>query len=163
MSSLLFTLKSVFSGDFLVLFLITLFFFGIAFFLGRGRMSSILFAFYPSMLLYANFPYVNKMLVATGDKMIVLNKLGIFLLFLLPISYAIGKHTTDSFESNGVMKLLKTFGLALAGTGLTLVLSYGLVNFESLYDFGERIDSLFTNSEHVFYWNIGILVLLAFL
>ncbi len=163
MSSVISTLKGVFSGDTLVLVILFIVFFAYSMFLGRGRMLSFILAFYPASFLYINFPFVNKFLILHGDKMLALNKIVIFLLFLTPLTIIINRFIFQASDYVGSSKIFRTVGLSLCGVILVLVFAYAIAGMDALHDFSPKIDMLFSSMDRIFYWNLGIMALLAFL
>ncbi len=163
MSSLFLTLKSIFSGDTLFIVIAFAFFFGYAMLLGRGKIVSLILAYYPAVLLFNSFPFVNNLLVLQGDIMLTLNKIAIFLLFLAPLSILISRFVISESMHIGSSHFFRTAAFALCATALVLIFSYSTVSLDALHDFSPQIDLLFSSISRIFYWNTGILALFAFL
>lgn len=163
MSSILSTIQGIFSGDTLAIVILLAFFFAYASFLGRGRLISLILAFFPATILYNSFPFSADLIFLTGDMLITLNKVAIFVLFLAPISYVINRYIFATSDFTGSTKILRTLGLAICATAMVLIFSYGTISLDPIYNFSPQIDSLFAGLDRTFYWNIGVLALLAFL
>lgn len=163
MSSILTTLKGIFSGDTLAIVILLAFFFAYASFLGRGKLISLILAFFPATILFNSFPFANSLIVMSGDKLITLNKVAVFLIFLVPVSYVIDRYMFATSDFTGSTKILRTLGLSICAVTMVLIFSYSTVSLDALYNFSPQIDSLFTGLDRLFYWNIGVLALLAFL
>jgi hypothetical protein len=163
MSALVTTLKGIFSGDTLFLVICLLLFLGYAMFMGRGRIVSLLLSFYPATILFNSFPFASRFLVLHGGVPEVLNKVGVFLLFLIPISIVINRFVVSFSEHSGAAHFIRLLGFAVAGVALVLVFSYSTVSLNAIHDFSPAIDGLFATPSLIFYWNLGILAVLAFL
>ena len=150
-----------FSGD--AIFLVTLFvlFLIFALYFGRGRLISIILSFYPTTLLYNTFPFINKVIILSGDKMITLNRLVVFLVFLIPISITLERYIFSESEYNGSYNFFSLAGLSLATVVLVVLFSYTTLNFDLFHNFSPQIDSLFSGIDRIFYWNLVPLALLA--
>lgn len=163
MASLITSLKAFFSGDTLFLCIAFVVFFAYAMFMGRGKIISLILAFYPATLLYNLFPFTAKLVVLHGDKLIALNKVCIFLIFLVLLSIIISRYIFSASEYTGSAHLLRTAGLSICGVILLLVFSYSTVDLQIFHDFAPKIDALFTGISKLFYWNVGVWALLAIL
>ena len=141
---------------FVLLFMYTMYF-------GRGKMVSLILAFYPATFFYNTFPFLDKVIVLYGPQLIVLNKLAIFLFFLVPLAIIIDRFIFSTSEYTGSSHILRMIGLALAGVVMIIIFSYTTVNFDSLHDFGGGIDALFAGGNSFFYWNLVPIVLLGLL
>jgi hypothetical protein len=160
MQSILSKATSALSGD--VLFLVALFVvvFVCVMYFGKNRMASLVLAFYPATLLYKSFPFLNKLIVLSGDTGILVNKIVIFIVFFVLISIVIRKYLASYDESSGVFSKI---GLSLAIIIIILVFSYNIVSFDTFHNFSAQIDTLFKNNDLVFWWNLAPLVILAFI
>ncbi len=149
-------------GDMLFFVVGFIMFLIIALYAGKGRVISFILAYYPASILFSTLPFINKLLVLQ-DKMLVLNKIAVFLIFLVPLSIIINSYIFSESMHSGVQHLFRTSGLALIMLILVVVFSYSVVNYDSLHNFTTSTDALFTPLSRIFYWNIGIFALLAFL
>ena len=152
-----------FSGD--AVFLCTLFviFLALALYFGRGMIVSIILAFYPATFLFNTFPFMAKSIILSGDKLLVLNKIGVFFIFLLPLSIILNKYIFSESEYSSSPHILKSIGLSLSMVLLITLFSYSTVNFDVFHDFSPQIDILFNGGTRLFYWNLVPLALLAIL
>ncbi len=133
-----------------------------ALYAGKGRVISIILAYYPASILFSTLPFINKLMVLQGN-MLVLNKIAIFLIFLVPLSIIINSYIFSESMHSGAQHLLRTAGLALVLLVLTVAFSYSVVNYDAFHNFTTSTDVLFSPVGKVFYWNFGIFALLAFL
>lgn len=141
---------------FAVLFVLTMY-------LGKGRLVSVVLAFYPATLLYKSFPFMQKLLVATGEKPLLFNKLGIFLVFLILIYFAINKFISHYAEYGPGEGALRTGGFVLALVIMLIVFSYTTISLDPIHNFGSQIDSIFGTETRLFWWSLAPLALLGFL
>ena len=129
---------------------------------GKGRVISLILAYYPASMLFNTLPFINKLLILQ-DKMLVLNKIAIFLIFLIPLSIIINSYIFSESIHTGAPHLLRMVGLALIMLVLVVIFSYSVVNYDVFHNFTSSTDSLFTPLSRIFYWDVGIFFILAFL
>ena len=153
---------SFLSLDVIVLLVILLAIFFYILYFGRNRVISLIFAYYPAVMLYKAFPFTDRLLLLKGEKMLVLNHLLIFLVFLIPISIILGKYVFTESGYSGTTHIFRNIGLALCGLLLVLIFTQSVVNFDSFYHFSPTIETLFSTPTRLFWWNIAPFVLLAF-
>lgn len=149
-------------GDMLFFVVGFILFLVFALYAGKGRVISIILAYYPASILFNTLPFINKLLVLQGN-MLTLNKIAIFLIFLVPLSIIINSYIFSESMHSGAQHLLRTAGLALVLLVLTVAFSYSVVNYDAFHNFTTSTDVLFSPESKVFYWNFGIFALLAFL
>jgi hypothetical protein len=149
-------------GDMLFFVVGFILFLVFALYAGKGRVISVILAYYPASILFNTLPFINKLLVLQGN-MLVLNKIAIFLIFLVPLSIIINSYIFSESMHSGAQHLLRTAGLALILLVLTVAFSYSVVNYDAFHNFTSSTDVLFSPASKVFYWNFGIFALLAFL
>ncbi len=161
-SSTLSQIMSFLSGD--LLFLLVAFILLLIFSLygGRGRMISLILAYYPASLLFGTLPFIEKLLILQ-DKMLVVNKIAIFLIFLVPISIVINSYIFSESMYSGSAHFIRVGGLALLALILLVSFSYTTVNYDVFHNFGDSVDVLFNPLSRAFYWNTAIFVALAFM
>ncbi len=164
MQSILTYIKSIgnISTDVATLLIVFLAFFFYTLYFGKNRTISFILAYYPALFLYNAFPWVAKLTILTSERMLALNKVGIFLIFLLPLSIIINRYIFADSGAGGV-HILRVGGLALVCLTLVLLFSYTTVDLSTFHDFGSTIDMLFSTPTKVWVANLAPLVLLAFL
>ncbi len=151
-----------FTSDMGVLIILFLIFFGITFWFGRGIIVAFILSFYPSVLLYLNLPFLDKLMILQGDKLLLLNRGCVFLLLFILITVIINSYVSSlGGLSGGGENLLKASALSLTGVLLVLILSYSVLNLDMLHDFSPSIDALFSSNARLFWWNIVPFVVLA--
>lgn len=163
MSSITSKLSSFLSGDIIFLLAIFLLLFVLSMYFGKGRFASVILAFYPATILFKSFPFMTNLMVMTGDKGILFNKIVIFLIFLIPVYLVINKYVSHYGEYGTGEGALRSGGYAAALLILIVTFSYTTVNFDLIHNFGSQIDAIFEGAGRIFWWNIAPLALLAFL
>ena len=144
-----------FVATFLLFAIFTLYF-------GRGRIVSLILAYYPATILFNSLPFINRLLILQ-DKMLIVNKIAIYFIFLIPLSIVLNNYVSSESTYSGASHLVRTGGFALIALILLIMFSYSTVNYDLFHSFGDSVDHLFTPLSRVFYWNLGIFTLLAFL
>jgi hypothetical protein len=155
------------SSDVLFLGIAFIIFFVYSVYAGRNRTVSLVFAYYPAVLLYKNFPFASKLIIAQGAKMIALNKVGVFLIFFIPIYIIIsrfivieGLHLSKpNFMQK--MHLLRNVGLSLVCLSVLVLFSYTVIDLTVFHQFSPMIASLFSTPMRIFYINLVPIILLA--
>ena len=151
-----------FSSDIFILVILFIIFFAYAIYFGKNNIISLILAFYPAQLFYEHFPFINSLLVLKGDSLLILNKVLIFLLFLIPFSILIGRYIFKD-SGYGSMHYVRIAGYAVAMVILVLIFSYSIISLDVFHNFSPSIDVLFTPGNHIFWWNLAPLLLLFFL
>ncbi|MCX6701974.1 MAG: hypothetical protein NTX96_02140 [Candidatus Zambryskibacteria bacterium] len=159
MSAILTKITSALSGDIVFLLVTFVVIFLCAMYFGRNRIVSLILAFYPATLLYNSFPFINKFIVLSGDRAVVINKIGIFLVFFILVNLAINKYVALYDESSSTFR---KGGLAFAVLILFLLFSYTIVNFDVFHNFSSSIDVLFQGETRIFWWSLTPLIILWF-
>ena len=160
MSAILTKITSALSGDLAFRVVVFVLLFICAMYFGKNQMVSIVLSFYPATLLYNSFPFINKFIVLSGDRGVILNKVGIFLIFFVMTNFAIRKYISSYNESSSA---LKNGGLAFAVLILLLLFSYTTVSLDTVHNFSSSIDVLFAGGDRVFWWNLAPLAILIFI
>src|SRR3989344_3440742 len=150
MQSVLTYIKSIgnISTDVATLLIIFFAFFFYTLYFGKNRTISLILAYYPALFLYKAFPFAQKLMILHGEKGMILNTVGIFLIFFIPLSIIINRYIFSDSGSGGV-HILRVGGLALACLTLVLIFSYTVVDLSLFHDFGNRIDMLFSTPTRV--------------
>lgn len=156
-------LSAIFSADLGFILVLFVFIMGIAYFIGRSSLISLILSFYPATLLFKTFPFISKVIFLKGDVLETLNKVGLFLLFLIPITIIVRRFIFSLSDYTKGEGLLRLFGLSIAFLILVVFFSYNVVNYDVFHDFEPQIDTIFTITDSQFYWNIAPIALLAFL
>lgn len=163
MGAFLSGIVAVVGGDTLFLLSIFTLFFVSALYFGRGHVISYILAYFPAAVLYSSFPFLSHLIVLPTEKLIVVNKLVIFLVFLLPLTIIINRYIFTAGDYNGASTTLKSLGFASSATIIFLLFCYTTVNIDLLHDFSPQIDALFIGSASTFCWTLASLGILAIL
>lgn len=150
---------SYFSSDIFILFIIFVIFFAYALYFGKNQIISLILAFYPSQLFYEHFPFMNSLLVLKGDNLLLLNKVLIFLVFLILLDILIGRFVFQD-SGYGSMHYARLAGYAVAMVVVTMIFSYSIVNLDAIHNFSPSIDAIFTGTDKLFWWQLAPLAIL---
>ncbi len=150
----------MFSSDALYLISIFIILYACSMYFGRGRIVSMIVSFFPAMLLFNSFPFIDKLIFFEAGGLLALNKLAIFLIFFIPISIIVSRFIFSSSEYSDY-PILKNGVLAFSALIVVLVFSYSVVSLDALHNFSPQIDALFSGEGKTFYWNLLSLALLA--
>ena len=153
-------LRGLISSDILVLLALFVIFFLFIIYFKKGRIISLILAYYPSAYLYQTFPYASKLIVLHGDKLVLLNQIGIFLIFFLPLSIIINRYIFSESGYSGI-DIFRAFGLSVCCLILALLFSYTIISLDLVHNFSLTIDSYFKSPSQLFWWNIVPLGLLS--
>ena len=162
-TSIISKISDFLTGDIIFLLAVFAVLYVLTMYLGKGRLVSVILAFYPATLLYKSLPFLDKLLLATGDKPLLFNKLGIFLVFLVLIYLGINKFISHYAEYGPGEGALRTGGFVLAFLILLILFSYTTISLDPIHNFGSQIDVIFGGESRIFWWSLAPLVLLALL
>jgi hypothetical protein len=160
MSGITTKITGALSGDLVFIFVVFVIAFVCVMYFGKSRMVSFILAFYPATLLYNNFPFLNKFLLASGEVGLVVNKIVIFLTLFLFVNLAINKYVALYDVSSSTFR---NGGLAIAILVLIILFSYSVINFDLLHNFSGAIDQLFQGTGRIFGWSLVPLLILWFI
>ena len=153
-------LKSGFwQNDIVVLAIVFAFFYLYGLYLGRHRVISFILAFYPARFLYGICPFTSDLMFLKGDSLLLLNKVILFLIFLIPLDILISRYIFSE-STYGEAKFFRIGGFAIASVILVLVFSYSFVSLDSVHKFSPMIELLFNGSYRLFWWSIAPLAIL---
>ena len=146
-------------SDIIILLVLFFLFFCYALYFGKNTIIATILAFYPAQYFYQNFPFLNSFLILKGDQLLLLNKVLVFLIFLVPLTILIGKYVFQD-SGYGSAHYLRCAGYALAMIILVLLFSYSIVSLDSIHSFSPTISTLFVGADRIFWWHLGPLALL---
>lgn len=150
---------NLFGSDIFILVILFLFFFCYALYFGKNTIIATILAFYPAQYFYQNFPFMNSLLVLKGDSLLLLNKVLIFILFLVPLTILIGRYVFQD-SGYGSAHYLRCAGYTISMIILILLFSYSVVSLDSIHNFSPMISNLFTGADRIFWWHLAPLALL---
>ncbi len=150
---------NILGSDIFIIVLLFIFFFCYALYFGKNIIIATILAFYPAQFFYQNFPFMNNLLVLKGDPLLLLNKVLIFLLFLIPLSILIGRYVFQD-SGYGSAHYFRSAGYALAMIILVLIFDYSVVSLSLAHNFSPTISMLFSDPTRIFLWNLAPLALL---
>ena len=109
--------------------------------------------------LYVSIGRDENLLLLKGEPLLLLNKVLIFLLFLVPLTILIGRYVFQD-SGYGSAHYLRCAGYALSMIILILLFSYSIVSLDSVHNFSPMISNLFTGADRIFWWHLAPLALL---
>lgn len=158
------------STDVLALAIAFIAFFAYSIYFGRNRTVALVFSYYPAVLLYQNFPFLSKLMLAgNGNIAVTLNKVVIFLIFFVPLNIIISRFIFIESIHLGKpnmlhnMHIFRNIGLSVVCVTIAILFSYTIIDINAIHNFGGGIDVLFATPVRVWAMNLLPLVLLAFL
>ena len=127
---------------------------------GKSYLVAGIISLYIASFFFLNLPF-TKVLTATikGSSNIFWINSGIFLIFYVPVYFAISQITLTDF-GNGAMKYVRASVLSISFIGLFLSIFYHLIPIESVYNFSPSIDSIFAPDMAFNFWLLIPLVVL---
>jgi len=149
------------AGNFLILLILTGILIGFSYRGGRGRIISLIVAFYAGYALYIVFPYTDDIVNASGSTTVkAIITIALYLAATFVPYHFIQRLTSGGF---GVLSLVPRVILSFLAAAFLLALSYHVFYLSNIYSFPSPIDSLFAPDAYFFWWFIAPLVALVFL
>lgn len=146
-------------SDVIALLIIFAVCFGYALYFGKNRAISLSISFFVAEYFFGHFPFMKSLLVLTGEIPLLLNNIGIFLLFLIPVDIVINKFIFQD-SGYGTAHYLRIGGYAVLLTILVLIFSYSVVSLDLIHNFSGSIDNLFNAPDRLFFWHLAPFILL---
>lgn len=151
------------TGDMAFLGVVFILLIGLSYYFGRGFIVSLIVSFYPASILFRLFPFMEKVIFVSEGRLLVLNQIAVFLLFLIPITIIINRFIFTASDYSGGENILRLAGLSLAFLIIIVLFSYNTVNYDIFHNYSSQIDSIFDFPAREFYWMLAPLALLAIL
>lgn len=127
----------------------------IAYYKGRGMLFGIITAFYPAMIIYKAFPYTERLVFVKDTALqIYLSHLVIFLIFFLPIFFAVRRISHAGGTRQGTKGIVDSLLLSASVVSLSVVLTFRVLPERDIYHLTSNLLTFF-NSE------VGYFVVLA--
>ncbi|OGG47627.1 hypothetical protein A2761_01495 [Candidatus Kaiserbacteria bacterium RIFCSPHIGHO2_01_FULL_51_33] len=127
--------------------------------LGIGRMSIAILSVYVALLLYQNFPYLEKLLISTtSSRDLFFSHLLIFLAFALFGFLVLNRLNALTGSLSMLPGTFEYILLAATSTGLLIAIGYHLFLIDLIHNFGLTIDRLFAQPNYFFWWLLAPLV-----
>lgn len=152
---------SFLSGDILFIIITFVVIMGYTFYFGKSKIVSFILSFYPTVFIYNNTPFLDKLLFLDGELLITINKLSIFMIIFIILNIITNRYVGTNYTYYKPPSMLSNIVLALGGVILVLVLSYSTISLDPLYNLGGGIDPIFGAENTIFYWSLVPLLLLA--
>ncbi len=137
----------------------------VVWYVNKDKIASIIFAFYPALLFFLNFPYTTQIMALAKNNTLYesLIRLAIFLLFLIPIYFGLEKIFMVNISYSYGGKLVKSVILSLVLLSLTTVLIYHILHLNTIRIFSDQITGIIINSQAFLFWWLVIPFVVAIL
>ncbi len=118
-----------------------------AFYKGKGIIFGVITSFYPAIVVYKAFPYIDNVIFFKDTSLqIFLSHLLVFFVIFVPIFFAVQRITHTSGGRGGISGLIDAALLAVSVIGLSLVLSLHILPARDIYNLTSSMLKFF-NSE----------------
>jgi hypothetical protein len=144
-----------FSSDAVVIFAVIAIFTAYGIFFGKGKILSLLLAFYPATLVLRAIPQFNNPLGSPDTY----TQLGLFLIVFIVLFYIFNHFIQGQFSFSHVRKTLEASVFGLTAASLTIYFTYHVVNLQKIYNFSPSIDNLFMGNTS-FWWLLAPFVII---
>lgn len=147
------------SANFAVLAIIFGFFIAFSIYFGKSKLVSIIFSFYPALLIFENFPFF-KQIDSLSDSLlgIFLIKLAVFLVPVIFIYFILNKAILIEWSYSKIWGFAQSVLLSLIALSLSLILVCKIIPIEGIYSFSQPVVSLFNSQSLLFWWLLVPLV-----
>ena len=124
-----------------------------------NKLVSFVLSFYLATVIYTNAFFVTTLTVAKASDQLFWNKLGIFVIILLPVYFIVNKFVAVQ-SGRGGMQVLRIVLVSLATLGLVVAFFYHVIPLAPLYHFPKLLDPYFASASLFTIWLIVPLVVL---
>lgn len=147
------------TSDFLIIFVLVVFFFSFAWYVGRGPLVAVMLSYYGAYAIYIAFPY-ESYLPSAPPLTALLTHAGLFAALGFAFYVVLRRVVVSDFLYVGNVGLVI---LAFFAATFLIALTYHMFPITSLYHFTPAMDILFAPKEYFFWWFIAPAVSLFFL
>jgi hypothetical protein len=147
------------AGDFLILFILVMFFFAFAWYVGRGQLVAIMLSYYGAYAIYIAFPY-ESLLPSAPPITALLAHAGLYAALGFAFYVVLRRVVVSDFLYVGNVGLII---LAFFAATFIIALLYHLFPLTPIYHFTPAMDVFFAPKEYFFWWFIAPALALFFL
>jgi len=122
---------------------------------GRHILLSLVFAFYPAVLLTTYFPFYGMLPIDSVTSAAEMERLALFFLVTLFCFFVIRPYVRVGYRHRGFWGLIETVALSLTLVGFVIAALYHVVGFDSYYGFSGLADTLFASSTAWLLWQFA--------
>ncbi|MES3005525.1 MAG: hypothetical protein V4664_01110 [Patescibacteria group bacterium] len=127
----------------IVVFAITTIF---AFYLGKRFLFGVITSFYPAIVVYKAFPYIDNVIFFKDTPFqIFLSHLLVYSVIFLPIFFAVQRVTHSSGNRSGLMAVIDSFLLSISIIALSLVLTLHILPARDIYNLNSSMLQFFNS------------------
>lgn len=148
-----------FGSDFLIILVLVAFFFGFAWYVGRGPFVGIILSYYGAYAIYVAFPYEHYLPQAPALTALLAH-VGLYVALGFAFYIILRRVVVSDFLYVGIIGLII---LAFLASAFLIALTYHVFPITSIYEFTPAIDALFAPKEFFFWWFVAPAVGLFFL
>ena len=148
-----------FGSDFLIIIALVAFFFGFAWYVGRGPFVAIMLSYYGAYAIYQAFPYESYLPQAPALTALLAH-MGVYAGLGFAFYIVLRRVVVSDFLYVGNIGLII---LSFLASAFLIVLSYHVFPIVSLYHFTPAMDVLFAPKEYFFWWFVAPAIGLFFL
>jgi hypothetical protein len=144
----------ILAGTFILFFLFSTYY-------GKSKLVSLIFSFYPALVIYEKFPFfkeINSVKGSLAQQSAI--RLVIFLLLIFLSYIIINKAMSMELSYSKVKGTIESAVLSLIALVLTLVLVVKIVPINALYRLPSSITSFFAPDTYLFWWLLAPLVII---
>lgn len=136
------------ASDFLIILIILIFFFGFAWYVGRGPFVAILLSYYGAYAIYAAFPFMS-LLPSAPPLTALLAHAGLYIGLGFVFYIILRRVVVSDFLYVGNIGLII---LSFFGAAYIIAIAYQLFSITNFYQFTPAIDMLFAPKQYFFWW-----------
>jgi hypothetical protein len=148
-----------FASDFLIIIILVAFFFGFAWYVGRGPFVAIMLSYYGAYAIYQAFPYENYLPQAPALTALLAH-VGLYVALGFAFYIVLRRVVVSDFLYVGNIGLLV---LSFLASAFLIALSYHVFPITAIYHFTPAMDALFAAKEYFFWWFVAPAIGLFFL
>ena len=127
-----------------------------AFYKGKRFLFGVITSFYPAIVVYKAFPYIENVIFFNDTKLqIFLSHLLVFFIIFLPIFFAVQRVTHSAGSRGGLVGVVDAILLAVSIIGLSLVLSLHILPARDIYNLTSSLLKFF-NSELGYFLSLAV-------
>lgn len=147
------------TSDFLIILVMVGFFFGFAWYVGRGPFVAIILSYYGAYAIYLVFPYEQYLPQAPAMTALAAHA-GLYAALGFAFYVVMRRVVVSDFLSAGNIALLV---LSFFASTFLIAMTYHVFPIDSFYQFSPAIDALFVSKDYFFWWFIAPAIALFFL
>ncbi len=118
-----------------------------------NNLGAIIISVYIAVVIYTNAFFIKTLTVADSSSQLFWNKLGIFLIILVPVFFLMKKIVSPPYTRGG-LQYVRTALLLVVLVGLSISVLYHVVPLQSVYNLPSSVDRFFASGTAFTIWLI---------